>query len=57
MDKKYLAYVDAADDLYAAFCSFATTDGQREALREFAKASNEWADHPRKGAAVTARKE
>lgn len=52
-DKLYLAYVDAADDLYAAFVGFGNTPGQREALRNFAGASNGWPDHPRKGAAVT----
>lgn len=56
MDEKYLAYVDAADDLYAAFCDYATTDGQREALKEFAYACNAWALHPRKGGAITQQK-
>jgi len=53
VDKNLLAYVSAADDLYAAFCEYATTPGQIEALRDFAKASNAWDDHPLKGVAVT----
>ena len=56
MDKNYLAYVDAADELYAAFVDHAATPEQREALTDFAKACNEWAEHPRKGAAVTRQK-
>lgn len=45
-----LAYIDAADELYSA-----TKDArkkfdkrQRAALDAFAKASNQWAQHPRK---------
>jgi len=41
-------FIAAADDLYAAFCESATNNFQREALAEFASASNGWENHPAK---------
>lgn len=44
-----LAFIDAADELYSAFCESKKVDKrQRGALDDFASASNQWAQHPRK---------
>lgn len=48
MDKHERDFIAAADDLYAAFSHSPQTLGQREALNDFARASNAWLDHPGK---------